>query len=94
MYVAYYYLALMSIGLSVLYVLHVTRSAIQGMGNTVMPMVSGIAELVVRVSCAAILPMVWGEMGIFYSEVLAWFGAVFVLVPSYLLTIRKLEREL
>ena len=94
LYVAYYYLALMSIGLSILYVLHVTRSAIQGMGNTVMPMVSGIAELAVRMTCAVVLPMLLGDMGILYSEVLAWVGAVCVLIPSYLVCIKKLEHKI
>ena len=94
LYVAYYYLALMSIGLSILYVLHVTRSVIQGMGNTVMPMVSGIAELAVRMTCAVVLPMLLGDMGILYSEVLAWVGAVCVLIPSYLVCIKKLEHKI
>ena len=94
LYVAYYYVALMSIGLSILYVLHVTRSAIQGMGNTVMPMVSGIAELAVRMTCAVVLPMLLGDMGILYSEVLAWVGAVCVLIPSYLVCIKKLEHKI
>ena len=94
LYIAYYYLALMSIGLSILYVLHVTRSAIQGMGNTVMPMVSGIAELAVRMTCAVVLPMLLGDMGILYSEVLAWVGAVCVLIPSYLVCIKKLEHKI
>ena len=42
--VGYTYLSIMSICLPVLYLLHVTRSAVQGMGDTVLPMVSGIAE--------------------------------------------------
>jgi peptidoglycan biosynthesis protein MviN/MurJ (putative lipid II flippase) len=84
----------MSIGLSILYVLHVTRSAIQGMGNTVMPMVSGIAELAVRMTCAVVLPMLLGDMGILYSEALAGVGAVCVLIPSYLVCIKKLEHKI
>ena len=92
--VAYYYLSLMSICLPVLYVLHVTRSAIQGMGNTVMPMVSGIAELAVRMVCAVVMPMLLGDMGILYSEVLAWVGAVCVLIPSYLVCIKKLQNKI
>ena len=42
------YLSIMSVCLPALYILHVTRSAVQGMGNTVLPMVSGIAEFVMR----------------------------------------------
>lgn len=92
--IAYYYLALMSFFLSVLYVLHVTRSAIQGMGNTVLPMASGIGELVMRLVSAVVMPMLLGEMGILYAEVLAWVGAVVILIPSYFVTMKKLENKL
>ena len=42
--VAYKYLVIMVLLLSVLYLLHVYRSALQSMGDTVMPMVSGIVR--------------------------------------------------
>ena len=89
---AYRYLKIMSICLAILYVLHVTRSCIQGMGNTVLPMVSGIAEFVMRTGAALILPRLLGEDGIFYAEILAWLGADLVLVPSYFYMMRKLHR--
>lgn len=47
--IAYYYLAVMSICLPILYILHVTRSCIQGMGNTVLPMVSKKVERTKRI---------------------------------------------
>ena len=87
--VGYTYLSIMSICLPVLYVLHVTRSAVQGLGNTVLPMVSGIAEFIMRTGGVLLLPAFLGENGIFIAEVLAWFGADLILVPSYFLTIRK-----
>ncbi|MCC8101664.1 MAG: MATE family efflux transporter [Clostridiales bacterium] len=87
--VAYHYLSIMSICLPILYVLHVTRSALQGMGDTVRPMVSGIAEFVMRTGTAILLPMAIGESGIFYAEVLAWAGADVILVTSYLTRIRE-----
>lgn len=89
--VAYYYLAVMSICLPILYLLHVVRSAIQGMGNTFLPMVSGIAELIVRTGGALILPGYIGEKGIYYAEVGAWFGAFVVLAFSYLWIIHKIS---
>ncbi|MCD7812662.1 MAG: MATE family efflux transporter [Lachnospiraceae bacterium] len=90
--VAYHYLSIMSVCLPILYVLHVTRSALQGMGDTVRPMVSGIAEFVMRTGTAILLPMAIGESGIFYAEVLAWAGADVILVTSYLTRIRELRR--
>ena len=92
--IAYYYLAVMSICLPVLYVLHVTRSTIQGMGNTVLPMASGIAEFIMRAATAILLPMVIGETGIFYAEIMAWMGADVILVSSYFVVIKKSEKML
>ena len=89
--VAYFYLAIMSVCLPVLYLLHVVRSAIQGLGNTFLPMLSGIAELLMRTGTALFLPKLVGETGIFYAEIAAWVGADIVLVISYLVIMRKLR---
>ena len=90
--VAYFYLAVMSVCLPILYVLHVTRSALQGMGNTVLPMLSGVAEFVMRTLSVILLPMLLGEVGIFFAEVAAWIGADVVLVGSWFSQMRKLMR--
>ncbi len=89
--IAYHYLAIMSIFLPILYILHVIRSALQGMGDTILPMVSGIAEFVMRTGSALLLPMAMGETGIFYAEILAWAGADVILVSSYFLKMKKLK---
>lgn len=90
MQIAYFYLAVMSVCLPILYVLHVTRSAIQGMGNTVLPMLSGVAEFVMRTLSIIFLPMLMGETGIFFAEIAAWLGADVVLVASYFKVMRSL----
>ena len=81
--IAYRYLAIMSICLPILYLLHVMRSSIQGMGNTVLPMLSGIVEFLMRTVAALLLPLLAGENGIYFAEILAWLGADVVLVISY-----------
>ncbi len=91
--IAYRYLAIMSIFLPILYLLHVIRSTIQGMGNTVLPMISGIAEFIMRTATAILLPMAIGETGIFYAEVMAWAGADLILVSSYFVTIRRAQND-
>lgn len=91
--VAYLYLTIMGAFLPVLYILHVTRSAIQGTGNTLLPMLSGIAEFVMRTVTAIFLPLAAGESGIFYAEILAWAGADAILIPSYFLTMRKISHH-
>ena len=90
--VAYRYLTIMSVCLPILYILHVVRSAVQGMGNTVLPMVSGIAEFLMRTGGVLLLPPLMGETGIFIAEVLAWLGADMILIPSYFITLRKASR--
>lgn len=92
MQVAFLYLQIMSVCLPVLYVLHVLRSCIQGMGNTVLPMMSGVAEFIMRTGAVLLLPPYLGEVSVFYSEVLAWLGADIVLVVSYYYCIRKVTR--
>lgn len=91
--IAYRYLAIMSLFLSTLYLLHIYRSSLQGMGNTVMPMVSGLAEFIMRVGAALILPLFYGENGIFYAEILAWIGADVILITSYYVKQQKLLRN-
>ena len=90
---AWEYLWLMSVCLPVLYIVHVYRSAQQGMGNTVMPMISGIAEFVVRTVGVLLLSLVIGYWGVFWAEVLAWVGAGAILVPSYYLMLRRIQRN-
>jgi len=89
----YTYLSIMSICLPVLYILHVTRSAVQGMGNTVLPMVSGIAEFIMRTGGVLLLPALMGENGIFIAEVSAWLGADLILVPSYFITLKRISQK-
>ena len=90
--VAYLYLSIMSVCLPILYILHVIRSTIQGMGNTVLPMLSGIMEFAMRTLAALLLPLWLGETGIFFAEIAAWAGADIVLVISYFVISSKIER--
>ena len=87
--IAYHYLFLMAVFLLVLYLLYVFRSAIQGLGNTVIPMASGIVEFFMRVGAALLLPLFIGQNGIFYAEISAWTGAAALLAVSYFRLIRK-----
>lgn len=91
--VAYRYLVVMSLALPVLYVLHVYRSGIQGLGNTVLPMGSGIAEFIMRTAGALTLPLFFGPSSIYYAEVLAWLGADLVLLPSWYYLIKRLKTD-
>lgn len=92
--VAYRYLFIMSLFLTVLYYLHITRSSIQGLGNTVLPMCSGIIEFVMRTATALLLPLLMGSNGIFFAEIAAWLGADIVLFFSYRYCLKNLRNPL
>ena len=51
------------------YHLHIYRSALMGLGDTIMPMASGIMEFLMRIGVALFLPLIIGQEGIFYAEV-------------------------
>jgi len=89
---AYFYLVIMSIFLPVLYLLYVYRSALQGMGNTITAMVSGVIEFVLRVGVAFVIGMTGYETGILYAEAAAWFGAAIFLMIEYYISMGKMMR--
>lgn len=90
---AYHYLFTMSLFLFILYLLYIYRSALQGMGNTGIPMVSGIVELAMRIGSALFLPYFWNEYGIYMAEVFAWLGAAVLLAVFYYRMERKFPKE-
>ena len=91
--IAYHYLSIMSVCLPILYMLHIYRSALMGLGDTVVPMLSGFAEMVVRIGVALLLPLVMGQEGIYYAEVGAWTAAAILLVAAYYARKRALSRR-
>ena len=91
--VALRYLHFMLAGLFILYLLYVYRSALQGMGDTVTPMLSGGAEMVMRIGVALLMPLVLGQDGIFFAEPAAWLGAEVLLMATYYRKIRRLHFE-
>lgn len=88
--IAYHYLAIMSVCLPILYMLHIYRSALMGLGDTVVPMLSGFAEMAVRIAVAVFLPLLMGQEGIFFAEVGAWTAAAILLVSAYFVRIHRL----
>ena len=91
--IAWHYLSIMASVLFILYFLYVYRSALQGLGNTIIPMISGIVEFFVRVGIALFLPKLMGQNGIFYAEITAWTGAAVLLAVSYYIRIRKFRES-
>lgn len=71
----------------------VYRSAVQGMGISLIPMFSGMGELLMRSIAAAFLADIYGFLGVCLAQPFAWiFGAIF-LFGSYHYFIRVLEKR-
>ncbi len=90
--IAYRYLSIMSYFLLILYFLHIYRSTLQGLGDTVLPMASGIAEFIMRTGAALTLPALIGVNGIYFAEILAWTGADVILLSAYYVRMHKLAK--
>lgn len=89
---AYRYLTVMSTCLPILYLLYVYRSALQGMSNMLIPMLSGAVEFVMRVGLAFYAgAMNWLE-GLYVAEVSAWAGAALLLAVFYYINAAKLKK--
>ena len=73
-------------------ILFILRGALQGLGSTVIPTVTGLIELVMRVGAALVLGHLLGFEGVVWSNPLAWIGACVVLVPAYVRAHRRLAR--
>ncbi|QGQ18091.1 MATE family efflux transporter [Cellulomonas sp. JZ18] len=78
---------------AILGVLFVLRGALQGLGHTGVPTVTGVIELVMRVGAAIVLGASFGFTGVVWANPLAWLGAVALLVPAYLRAHRQLATE-
>lgn len=88
--IAYRYLCIMAVLLWILYLLHTYRSALQGLGNTTAPLLSGCVEFGMRIGIALFLPKVLGSGGLFYAEPGAWTGAGILLIAAYYAHVRKI----
>lgn len=89
--IGYDFLLVMSAGLPTLYLLFVYRSTLQGLGETLIPMMSGGVELVMRVGGALLLPKILGLTGVYLAEIMAWAGAGFFLMIFCYRRLRKLQ---
>ena len=58
-----------------------------------MPLMGGVFELIARSLCAFTLPIFWGYAGICLAGPVAWLSAAIPLLISYIVIIRKLQKE-
>lgn len=88
--IAHQYLLISTIYYFFLGQIFIYRNALQGMGETVFPLLACAAELVMRAFAAIYLAIKFGYAGIFYSGPIAWISASSVLFFGYLWSIRHI----
>ena len=86
-------LTIMTIGLPFLYLLFLYRSALQGLGNTFIPMISGFIELGFRIVSVMVLTHFIGSWGVMLSDPLAWPFATALLGISYVVVFRRARNK-
>lgn len=77
------FLKILSIFFWLLYILYILRGCVQGLGNSVVPMLSSVFQLVMRVFCALCLSKVIGRTAVFWGEIVAWISADILLLLFY-----------
>ena len=86
-------LRVMAFFLPTLYLLCDYRAAIQGMGNSVIPMYSGFLELIMRIGATLLLPLVMGQKALYFTDAAAWVVTMTMLIIAYYSLARKLLRS-
>ena len=71
----------------------VYRNVLQGMGESFIPMMAGVYELLARALVAFTLPKFIGFTGICLSDPIAWISASIPLMITYYRKIKKIENE-
>ena len=88
------FLTVMAAGLPMLYLLFIYRSTLQGLGDTVIPMISGFVELALRIGSALMLPKLIGYWGVHLAEIAAWIGAGIFLIIGFYRRLRIISRQI
>ena len=65
------------------------RNALQGLGEGLVPMLSGVVELVSRLAVILLVPKSTGFAGVCFADPAAWLFTAIPLVITYLLWERK-----
>ena len=70
------------------------RNSCQGMGNSVIPLISSVVELALRSFAALYLAEKFGFIGFCVASPLAWVGGAIVVALGYVYMIRKISKEM
>ena len=73
--------------------LFVLRNSVQGLGYPMIPMVSGVLEMVLRIPAIILLLPRLGFRAIAWAEIAAWVGSLAINAATYIIVIRKRTRQ-
>lgn len=73
--------------------LFIYRYTLQGLGQSFIPTVAGIMELIMRTLAAIMLSKPFGFLGVSLANPLAWLGACIPLISAYYIIYRKIHSE-
>lgn len=69
--------------------IYVFRNALQGMGDSLIPMIGGVAEFTARMLIVLILPAFLGYVGVCFATPGAWFVTAILLLIRYIILLKK-----
>ena len=69
------------------------RNTLQGMGQSIIPLMASFTELLMRSFAAMWMAKQIGYLGICWASPIAWVGAALVVYIGYFVTIRKINRH-
>jgi len=73
--------------------LTILRYSIQGMGHSMLSMLSGVMEMLARGSVSLWMVPSLGFLGVCYGDPIAWMAAVVFLVPAMTLLLRHHQQK-
>ncbi len=90
--IAVYYLTILCICLSVLYLLHIFRNVLQAIGVSVWSMLSGFAEFAARVVMSKWVISFMGQDALFVAEPVSWLAALLLVLIPYFFYRKRLKQ--
>jgi Na+-driven multidrug efflux pump len=84
-------LTVLALGQPVLYIMFLYRSALQGMGDALVPMLSGFLELLMRLLSALALTPLIGVWAVYLSDPLGWAAALGLVGLTYYRTKKRMR---
>ena len=77
----------------ILSMLFIFRYTLQGLGQSIVPTVAGVMELVMRATAGIVLVDALGFLGACLGNPMAWLGSCVSLAIAYVMTVRRLPKE-